>query len=72
MFNGMMSVAQKVFGGGVATFEATLSDGQVGYGKMAFVGMLDIEKATAEAKKQAESVLPEGVTIEVFEFMGVE
>ena len=75
MLNGMMNVAQKVFGGGVATFEATMSDGQTGYGKLAFVGnpdKLDVEKATAEARRQAEAVLPDGLEIEEFEFVGVE
>ena len=66
------SVAQKVLGGGVAVFEAELSNGMTGFGQMSFIGKLDVEKITLAARAQAESVLDDDLEIESLEFVRVE
>ena len=66
------SIAQKVLGGGVAVFEAELSNGMTGFGQMSFIGKLDVEKITLAARAQAESVLDDDLEIESFEFVRVE
>ena len=66
------SVAQKVLGGGVAVFEAELSNGMTGFAGISFIGKLNVEKATLAAREQAESVLTDGLEIESFEFVRVE